>query len=481
MTRRAEIIAVILVILVASFFRLYRFQDFPPGLYPDEAMNGNNALETLATGHWKVFYPENNGREGMFINIQALSVAAFGNYPWALHLPSAIFGILTVLGVYFLGKELLGKQAGILAALFMAAGFWHINFSRIGFRAIMAPLLAVWGTYFLFRAFNRHRYILISIIGGLVFGLGAHTYIAYRAMPLLALIIAVVYFINGLPETRKKILISFVLFTISAVIAFAPLGMYFLKNPQDFFGRTTQVSVFSSPTPLKDLGLNILKTAGMFNVQGDYNWRHNLSGKPLLVVPVGIAFLVGLFLMVRGVWREKTKAIPEITLLSWLIIGGLPVVVSNEGIPHALRAILMAPAVYLIAGFGMMEIFSFFSRRTSRQIAVTILSAVIAFTIAQTYNDYFRVWGPNPETAGAFNHQDIEIARTLNNLLISQPKYIVVEANGVLVRGIPMPTQTIMFLTDTFTPDKQKKKNLYYILPSEKDAIPPGSYVITIH
>ena len=69
-------------------------------------MNGNNALEALETGDFKIFYPENNGREGLFINIQALSLKVFGAEPWALRIVSAIFGFLTVLGLYFLARIL---------------------------------------------------------------------------------------------------------------------------------------------------------------------------------------------------------------------------------------------------------------------------------------------------------------------------------------------------------------------------------------
>ena len=64
------------ILIVAVFFRLFALTNFPSGLYPDEAMNGNNALEALAGpaaggagGNFKIFYPENNGRGGLFINI----------------------------------------------------------------------------------------------------------------------------------------------------------------------------------------------------------------------------------------------------------------------------------------------------------------------------------------------------------------------------------------------------------------------------
>ena len=48
-----------IIIALAVFLRFFDLARVPPGLYPDEAMNGNNALEALANKDWKVFYPEN--------------------------------------------------------------------------------------------------------------------------------------------------------------------------------------------------------------------------------------------------------------------------------------------------------------------------------------------------------------------------------------------------------------------------------------
>ncbi|MEK7123431.1 MAG: glycosyltransferase family 39 protein, partial [Patescibacteria group bacterium] len=233
-----------MTLIIAAFLRFYNIAGLPPGLYPDEAMNGNNALEALAKQDFKLFYPENNGREGLFINIQALSAAIFGNEPWALRIVSAIFGIFTVLGVYFLAKELFARHSvALLSAFFLAAGFWHINFSRIGFRAIMAPFFLTWGVYFLLKSFNSissaaNRYALYAAAGGVFYGLGFHSYIAYRGTPLLIFIVLVLYWLKNKDwERRKKILFSLSVFSLLTLIAFAPLGFYFLQNPQDFFGR----------------------------------------------------------------------------------------------------------------------------------------------------------------------------------------------------------------------------------------------------
>ena len=176
------------ILALAALLRLFQLTAFPPGLYPDEAMDGNDAQEALETHSFRVFYPEDNGREGLYVNVAALSIAVFGNQAWALRLPAAIFGILTVWGLYLLGAEFISVPAGLLAAFFLATSFWHLVFSRIAFRAIAAPLFLVWSLYLLLVAFRR-AHIGWMILAGAVYGLGFYTYLAYRVTPLVVIAI----------------------------------------------------------------------------------------------------------------------------------------------------------------------------------------------------------------------------------------------------------------------------------------------------
>src|SRR5664279_3380071 len=90
------------VFAVGALLRFARLDELPPGLHPDEAVNGNNAVEALRTGDYKVFYPENHGREGLFINLEAVALRLFGRFePWVLRGTSALIGSLTVLGTFF--------------------------------------------------------------------------------------------------------------------------------------------------------------------------------------------------------------------------------------------------------------------------------------------------------------------------------------------------------------------------------------------
>ncbi|MBI3046637.1 MAG: glycosyltransferase family 39 protein [Candidatus Harrisonbacteria bacterium] len=486
----------VIILIIASFLRLHNFTELPPGLYPDEAMNGNNAVEAWENRDWKVFYPENHGREGLFINIQSLFIAAFGNEPWVLRLPSAIFGILTVWGLYLFTKELFAdKKMALLASFLLATSFWHINFSRIGFRAIMAPFFLIWALYFLllsYKSYKSYWSYFLSILAGLTYGLGFHSYIAYRVTPLLIIFIVYFYFKNY-SNVLKNIRIVFLFFAIAAIVTIAPFGIYFYNHPQDFLGRTSSISIFNSETPVRDLGLNILKTTGMFNVFGDFNWRHNVAGRPLLFWPVGIFFLVGIISGAKSILRKSDlpniennnsrrsdfPKLPFVILFIWLFIALIPVVVSNEGLPHALRSLLAVPPVFILAAIGGLKIYEFLKPKLSSCLLSVVVYVFCSLLLFESYVTYFITWGQNSNVKPAFAYNDSIIAQYLNSLPKETPKYIVVsDVKDKIERDNPISLQTILFLTDTFTDKKRKEKNIYYISSEKLEEVPGGAKII---
>jgi hypothetical protein len=169
-----------------------------------------------------------------------------------------------------------------------------------------------------------------------------------------------------------------------------------------------------------------------------------------------------------------------------LIVAALPVVISNEGIPHALRSILLIPPAIILAGFGGVWLYGLIKDTITRdsilrtnilKLFVFIFLSILTF---QAYYVYFVKWGQNPNVQGAFSADYVQVGRELNSLPKEMPKYVVVQASGVDVRGIPMPAQTVMYITDTFLPEKQKERNIFYVLPNQISEIPANSYVVTL-
>ena len=181
-------ILLFLIVAIGAFFRLWQLDSIPPGLYPDEALNANQGLEAWQTKDFKLFYPDNNGREGLYVNIIALFFAALGISLFSFKLVGILFGTLTIAGQFLFTKEVgrflslpskAATGAALLSSFFLAISFWHINFSRIGFRAILLPFVLVFTSYFLLQGLRTKR-IRDFATAGLFFGLGIHTYISFR-------------------------------------------------------------------------------------------------------------------------------------------------------------------------------------------------------------------------------------------------------------------------------------------------------------
>ncbi|MEX1063770.1 MAG: glycosyltransferase family 39 protein [Candidatus Paceibacterota bacterium] len=488
-------VIVLIIIVVASVFRLWNLDTTPPGLYPDEAMNGNNAIQTLETGEYKVFYPENNGREGLFVWLQAASLKTFGYNTWSLRLVSAIAGILTVLGLYFLTKQLFNWQIAALSSYLLAISFWHVLFSRIGFRAILAPLLLVWGLYFFWRGKTSGR-LWTFAVSGIFWGLGFYTYIAFRAIPLALILMLLAYwyairkdFNHGKYEhSRNQIARGFAMFLVVTILVALPIGIFYYQHPADFFGRTGQISIASSDNPVGTLIKNAGVTLAMFNFIGDNNWRHNFAGSPLLIWPVGVLFALGFLRGLVKFFKRKHGHFSSVhtLLLSWFFVGLLPVVLSNEGLPHSLRAILIAPVVFIFAGEGLWwivdkmgdwyrtrDVHEYSIRgkwlKESSFMAIFALVVILIAITFTTYDKYFDRWAKNENVAGAFNQNYVDVGKEINDMPQNIKKYVLVNAPGVLVNGIPMPAQTVMFITDTYTPEKQKAKNIFYLTEEQFD------------
>jgi 4-amino-4-deoxy-L-arabinose transferase-like glycosyltransferase len=423
----------------AAFLRLYRLSELPP----DEAMNGSNILENLETGRLQVFYPENGGKEGLYINLATPFVAVFGNSEWALRLPAALCGILTVWGTYLVAAELFSARIGLLACFFAASSFWHVNFSRIAFRGIAAPCLLVWSVYLLLVSFKRPR---LMFLAGAVYGLGFYTYIAYRSTPLL---IAARFLLYGVTNSRWT-----AGFVVAAVLIVSPLALYFAGHPGTFAGRAEQVSIRNAPHPISELGPNLWRTGRMFFVKGDRNWRHNVAWRAQPYWPVAALFACGILIPAVMNQRRGKRAV-----LVWLAMGAVPVVLSDDMLPHALRSLLLTTPAFVLAAVAADRAGLLLRAHLRPGVQIAAAAAVALWLAWEPYHTYFDVCARSPNVPPAFDQAASNIAAQVNALSRDLPKFVV---------AAPTLAQPIMYLTRSYTPQQQAAAHIRYLSP------PPG-------
>jgi len=412
------VVLLVAVMVVAGLARYAELGRMPQGLYMDEAADGLDALRTAASHHYQVFYPADGGREGLWIALMSLSVRWFGPTVLAVRFWSPLVGILTILATYGLAARWMDRRTGLIAAWLMATSFWHILFSRVAFRGILLPLFVVSALYFLQVAWESTdwRGVLFSAAGGCCLGLGFYSYIPFRLMPVLAVLVMASELWGASRSRQREVLKSFGWWTVVGLIVAMPLAVSFIRHSAEFSQRMSQVSVWGAPNLGRLLLHNSVLSLKMLVLSGDENWRHNLPGFPELGYAAAIFFLPGVVV----VWRRRN------ILLVWLLLMLLPAVLSIEGLPHALRSIGALPAAILIAAAGADWLLRRVTTRTRPAYRYAVVALMIVAGIGEVYR-YFVLWAPTVQVQRAYQAKQLLAARSLEETPGDERVFVVVE------------------------------------------------------
>jgi len=426
------------VLIVAVFFRFWQIDSIPPGLFGDEATDGVDALDVLA-GRGQLFFPANYGREGLHMWIVALSLKLLGVSPLAVRLPSILAGILTALATFWLGYEMFVHRQNrsderqmqgsrlwiylipLLAALYVSTSFWHVHFSRFGIRGVFTTtttaltMAALWRALNAQRAPNAHPWRWFAI-SGIFLGLGMHFYTASRFVPIALVVFYGIWLLFSLLGMRQQERSSSVLpflagvviqFVVAALIFF-PLGYYFLTHPGSFMQRAGEVSVFQGGLSIEALA-TISRAASANLLQfvwpgsGDQAQFYNLPGRAIFDPLTAVLALIGIVISAKR-WRNPVYSF----LLVWFVVMALPAFIAVDRYPTLPRLLGVIPGIYFFPAIGLSALVGFIIRRlggTRRLAEITAVGIVVIALLVHaglTFRDYFRIWGPAPATATAF-------------------------------------------------------------------------------
>ena len=438
----SPLLFILLIIAIASFFRLWQLGSIPGGLFPDEAANGLDIVNYIFKGEHSPFFERGLGRESLFFYLQAISVKILGIGVWQMHLVSALIGILTVIITWFFIKKLFNVRIAFLASLFMATSSWHVTLSRTGFRAIMVPFFAVLFFYLAYSTYKESylkKRIILAILSGMALAGGFYTYPSFR---MVTIIIGMLCFLILLSNWRilknysKEIIVGLIAFSL----VIAPLAVYFAQHPDSFLGRAGYVSVFNKDQNQGDLIGTFWevaeKTFWMFFTNGDLNWRHNTSGKSMLNSLVAAFFALGLLFCLA-----LSRYFKYLFLLMWFLIMLVPELLTAESIPHGLRAIGAMPGVFIISALGV----NFFYERAKpifgSKLLFGVLVLIAAFSTIYDFQLYFGISANSPDFYYAYRSDLTTVSNYLIGRNLKNKTYLVLDAYSV---------QTPEFLTSSY-------------------------------
>jgi hypothetical protein len=428
---RLEIVALVAILVVAAFFRMYQLDRVPPGLTHDEAANGHDAAGVLR-GVRPLYFATNYGHEPLYCylvaGVSALSGVNVNEI--TLRLTSALCGLGVILGTYTLARRMFGAPVALATAVGLAISFWPVTISRQGLRSVTLPLLLVPAIYCFWRGVEPDsgcRAWGWLAAGGVLAGANFYTYMAGRAMPLFFLLL-VLYLAMFHQDRLSGYWPAFVLFFVLMIAIAAPLFIYLRAHP-GVEGRVGELGA-----PLRELAQgnarpivnNVISGAGVFSFQGDPQWRYNLPGRPIFDPLISLFFYGGLVLALWR-WRDSRHAL----LIGWLAVGMLPGLIT--GAEHnTLHLVAIQPVAYLLVALSAVELGRWLWQRGRllRWSAALGLAFLLVGSGWLTVRDYFFVWANEPNVREVYHTNLREVARYLD----AQP------AGGTVVVSTEYPT-----------------------------------------
>jgi 4-amino-4-deoxy-L-arabinose transferase-like glycosyltransferase len=398
------------ILLVGSFIRLYKLDEVPVSMFGDELDVGYHAYSILKTGrdYSGNFMPLHfqslaEWRTPLYLYSSVPTVALFGISPIGVRLPAAVFGIISILGIYLLTQQFcqfftLNKKNKntllniyfmfpLFSAFVVAINPWHIQYSRAGFEVTQLLAFLIFGLYFFFVSLHKNgKFLWLSasllVLTPLIYST------AKFFTPFMLVFLMITWRKSLLVLPRKSLVIA----TISLVLLGAPT-LY-----STFYGggtaRFSYVGIFTDPTLEPEVGTNrmldafdrdalvdglrpsiadkayhnkiviwvstvtkhvleSLSTNFLF-VYGDPNLRHSVKGMGQFYMIESIAMLIGTIWIFRSRLHWKIKSL----IIFWIVMGAIPSALTRDGGNHASRLILILPPLSLLVSFGLYKIVS---------------------------------------------------------------------------------------------------------------------------
>ncbi len=157
---KKEIIFLTAILIFASFIRITSLGT--PVFWIDETISTSVAKNILEGGLPKLSSGlDYNG--GRFLHYSMALSMLFSQTEFFARLPSVIFGLLTILLVFFIGKEY-SKTGGIISALFFSVFYLEVFFSRQARFYQLFQLMFFLSLYLLYKSKENPKFLYLAII-----------------------------------------------------------------------------------------------------------------------------------------------------------------------------------------------------------------------------------------------------------------------------------------------------------------------------
>lgn len=370
----------VLLLVVGIVIRVIRLDYLE--LFGDELDAGYQAYSLMLTGRdyrgnlWPVYAESfSESRAPLLMYTMVPFVKIFGLNELGIRLPSVFWGVVGVVGFYYLLCLLKVKwRVAMISVGFLVVSPWHIQYSRSGFELTLMSVLIIWGLFFLIRGLEKNKNG-DCLMAGIFFGLSFYAYnTANVYVPLLILAVLVVWgrSIKLIWQKKNSLFLVGLIMMIMAIPLlkeillgqgaerFKLLSIWTndliiseINEYRNLFSGSFWSRVFFNKA-VYTVKRILLNYGGAFSFdflfgRGDVTFRHSLQ-------KVGNLFSIQAFLIVLGLVslaRAKKSKKSWRFMLMFLLLSPIPACLTIDGVNHASRLFLMVFPLSYFSALGV--------------------------------------------------------------------------------------------------------------------------------
>lgn len=427
-----QLAVLVIGVLVGIFFRMYQLGALPDGLYWDETAILVDAISVSQTGRdmhgrpwYQIIYPSyGDYKLPVYIWLSSVAVKIFGPSEWAVRLPSALTGVVTMLLAGLVALQLgkvvwpdrvsLQNWLAIVAVGIVAVSPWSIIFSRTGFEAHVGQLLLGAAALILVGSTSKWRWLVAALIGGLA----TYAYFSVRFVWPAMVLGYVVWQLLSSKITRSQLL-GIGIGVVGSFVVFGATLLPMLRSPlyadSNRF-RLSTASVLNADDEVlqsnvyREVAGNTLLDRVVFHrywlmarnlganyadhldlrflfFTGDANLRHGTGLHGLFLIPCMLPFIYGWY------WLLRKHAGLAVWFGVWWMVALLPASVP-ETTPHALRSLNALMPLSLVMSVGVVaalaEVKKHWQRAAKGVLAVWLIAVGIG--VVQFWQYYTHIY-----------------------------------------------------------------------------------------
>lgn len=380
-----SVLSFVLTLGIAAFIYVHRLNTIPSGFYVDEATVAYNAYSILLTGKDEygfsmpvLFRLLGSYTPPLFIYVAVPMIKLFGMQPVVFRLLSGFSALGSVIYFYLLINRLglyRSKLTVPIATFFYAISPWLVFNARLGYEVTLAYFISAAAIYYLYRALENPRYLLIGVP---LFSLA--TYAAHTQRYLFPIFMFFYCLIFYKKLFVRKNLVYLVWLSIFMLLTQIP-HLLIINSPAFWIknARFTNQPIGQMLRNLIDQLLQYYSPKSLFWQMPDIDLQHTIPELSVMYDWLVVPYLVGVYLLFKRLSEQSYRFV-----LLLFCVSVLPAAFSGHFISIQ-RALPFLLPLGIVLGIGIDALAS----RVQSWVVISLFIVLTAYSLLMLNRSYF--------------------------------------------------------------------------------------------